>query len=107
MYGSVVAHARPALPGLPTFVGFGHYYDTGDAAGDLRNNYLGPAYDPMTFKPGDPKDEVGLMLTPQLDLPALERREKLLKALDTQVRRLDAAEPLIAGLDQYQQQSFD
>jgi hypothetical protein len=107
MYGSAVARERPAPRGVPSFVAFGHYYDTGDAAGDLRNNFLGPAYDPMTFRPGDARDEVGLMLTPQLDLPALERREALLKALDTQVRRLDAAEPLIAGLDQFQQQSFD
>ena len=49
------------------------------------------------------------MLAPpaQLDLSALERREKLLKSLDQQLRQLDAAEPLIAGLDQFQQSAFD
>lgn len=109
MYGSVVAHERPALPGLPTFVAFGHYYDTGDAAGDLRNNYLGPAFDPLTFKPGDTKNEVGAMLTPpaHLDLSALKKREALLTKLDQQLRKLDAAGPVIAGLDQYQQSAFD
>src|SRR5262249_23104775 len=29
MYGSVVSKELPALPGLPSFVAFGHYYDTG------------------------------------------------------------------------------
>jgi hypothetical protein len=109
MYGSVVAHERPAPPGLPSFVGFGHYYDLGDAAGDLRNNYLGPAYDPLIFKPGDPKNEVGAMLVPpaHLDLSALEKREGLLKSLDQQLRKLDAADAVIAGMDQYQQSAFD
>jgi hypothetical protein len=109
MFGSVVSHERPAPSGLPTFVAFGHYYDTGDNAGDLRNNYLGPAYDPLIFKPGDARNEVGAMLVPpaHLDLSALEKRETLLKTIDKQLRRLDAAEPLIAGLDKYQQSAFD
>src|SRR4051794_21495635 len=109
MYGSVVAHERPAPRGVPTFVAFGHYYDTGDNAGDLRNNYLGPAYDPLTFRPGDAKNEIGAMLTPpaQLDLPSMDRRERLLRSLDRQIRRLDAAEPVISGLDRHQQSAFD
>ena len=109
MFGSVVSHERPAPSGVPTFVAFGHYYDTGDAAGDLRNNYLGPAYDPLIFKPGDAKNEVGAMLVPpaQLDLSAMEKREALLKSLDKQLRTLDAADPIIAGLDKYQQSAFD
>ena len=37
----------------------------------------------------------------------MEKREKLLKSLDKQLRALDAADPLIAGLDQYQQSAFD
>jgi hypothetical protein len=109
MFGSVVAHERPALPGLPTFVAFGHFHDAGDSAGDLRNNYLGPAFDPLTFTPGDPKNEVGSMLVPpaHLDLSALAKREALLKSLDQQLRKLDAAEPVIQGLDQFQQSAFD
>jgi hypothetical protein len=105
MYGSVVAHQRPPVPGLPSFVSFGPYTDSGD----LQVNFLGPAYDPLLFKPGDPKDEVATMLVPpaQLDAPSLQRREKLLQALDNQLRRLDAAEPVIAGLDRFQQSAFD
>lgn len=105
MYGSVVAKERPAQRGLPSFVAFGGYRDSGD----LHNNYLGPAYDPMIFQPGDARDEVGAMLVPppQLDLTALNRRENLLQSLDTQIRQLDAAEHLIAGMDQFQQSAFD
>jgi hypothetical protein len=109
MIGSVVSRERPARAGTPTFVAFGHYYDAGDSAGDLRNNYLGPAYDPMIFQPGNPRDEVGAMLAPpaHLDVSGLARRENLLRSLDTQVRRLDASEHLIAGLDRFQQSAFD
>ena len=60
MYGSVVAKERPATPGLPSFVAFGPYKESGD----LAVNYLGPAYDPMLFQPGNAKDEVGRMLVP-------------------------------------------
>jgi hypothetical protein len=109
MYGSVLAKERPATPGIPSFVGFGHYYDAGDSAGDLRNNYLGPAYDPMVFQPGNARDEVGAMLAPppQLDLSALQRREGLLQSLDSQIRALEASEHLIAGMDRFQQSAFD
>src|SRR5215470_847809 len=69
MYGSVLSRERPAAPGMPSFVAFGNYRESGD----LHNNYLGPAYDPMTFQPGDARDEVGAMLVPppHLDLSAL------------------------------------
>jgi hypothetical protein len=105
MYGSVVAHERPAERGLPTYVAFGPYMDSGD----LQVNFLGPAYDPLTFRPGDARDEVGTMLVPppQLDVPALQRRERLLQTLDQQIRRLEAAEPVIQGLDHFQQSAFD
>lgn len=109
MYGSVLSKERPAPRGVPNFVAFGHYYDAGDSAGDLRNNYLGPAFDPMIFQPGNQRDEVGAMLAPpaHLDLSGVQRRENLLHALDTQIRRLDAAEPLIEGMDRFQQSAFD
>ncbi|MBI1831814.1 MAG: DUF1501 domain-containing protein [Planctomycetes bacterium] len=105
MYGSVVAKERPAQPGLPSFVAFGTYRESGD----LHHNYLGPAHDPMIFQPGDPRDEVGAMLVPpaHLDLSEMQRRENLLQSLDTQVRRLDASEHLIAGMDRFQQSAFD
>ncbi len=105
MYGSVLAKERPAQVGMPNFVAFGPYRESGD----LHQNYLGPAYDPMIFQPGDPRDEVGAMLVPpaQLDLTALQRRESLLNSLDTQIRRLDAQEHLIGGMDRFQQSAFE
>jgi len=105
MYGSVVAHERPLVQGLPTYVALGPYGD----AGDIHTNYLGPAYDPLAFKPGDPKDEVARMLVPPagLDVPTSQRREEVIRVVDQRLRGLDAAEPLIAGLDRFQQSAFD
>lgn len=105
MYGSVVAKERPAIQGLPTYVALGPYGD----AGDIGINFMGPAYDPLMFKPGDAKDEVASMLVPpaQLEVPAQQKREDLLKVIDQRLRQLDAAEPLIQGLDQFQQSAFD
>jgi hypothetical protein len=105
MYGSVLARERPAVKGLPTYVALGPYGD----AGDIHVNFLGPAYDPLTFRPGDTKDEIGTMLVPpaQLDVPTQQKREALIRVIDQRLRRLDAAEPLIEGLDQFQQSAFD
>ena len=47
------------------------------------------------------------MLTPQLEVPALDKNADLLKALDTKFRRDDAQDELIAGLDQHQQTAFN
>lgn len=105
MYGNVVAKVRPAPQGLPTYVSFGPYKDSGD----LQTHFLGPAYDPLMFAPGDPKDEIARMLTPpaQLTLQQLDDRETLLKSLDGQLRLLDRADPVIEGLDKFQQGAFD
>src|SRR5262249_34615149 len=95
---------------LPPFVAFGDYHDEGDpAAGKTKQNFLGPAYGPMLLRPGADKDEVTALLTPppHLDLSELESRDELRTALDMQVRRLRAAEPAIAALDQFQQSAFD
>jgi hypothetical protein len=105
MYGSVVSKVKPAPRGLPTYVSFGEYKD----AGDLDVHFLGPAHDPLMFSPGDPRDEIAQMLMPpaQLGLKELDDREALLKSLDGQLRSLDKAQPLIEGLDRFQQSAFD
>jgi hypothetical protein len=104
-YGSVVSKVRQPVEGLPTYVSFGPYKDSGD----LQQNYLGPAHDPLMFSPGDARDEIGQMLLPpaQLSLAELQQRDKLLESLDKQLRAVDAAEPLIAGLDKFQRGAFD
>ncbi|HND56499.1 MAG TPA: DUF1501 domain-containing protein, partial [Pirellulaceae bacterium] len=47
------------------------------------------------------------MLTPQLDVPVLDRNIDLLKSLDKKLRTHDANDEVIAGLDQYQQTAFN
>lgn len=105
MYGSVISKIHPGVKGLPSYVSFGPYKDSGD----LQTNFLGPAYDPLMFSPGDARDEIGRMLTPpaQLSLAELDDRDALLRSLDRQLRTLDAAEPVIASLDKFQQGAFD
>jgi hypothetical protein len=106
MYGNVVAKLRPAPRDVPTFVAFG---DIDNHAYGLKVNYLGPSHDPLVFQPEDPKSEVRGMLVPpaELNLSAIERREKLLRSLDRQLRHLDTLDPTVAGLDTFQQTSFD
>jgi hypothetical protein len=105
MYGSVVAKLRPAPAALPSFVALGTIRNH---SGDIDENYLGPAYDPLTFDPEKPADQVRTMLAPpQLDLSAFGRDEELLRSLDQQLRQQDAADATIAGLDQFQQKAFD
>lgn len=104
-YGSVIAKVRPAARELPTYVSFGPYKDSGD----LQEHFLGPAFDPLMFSPGDPKDEITQMLAPpaQLNLADLSDRESLLNNLDRQLRKQGAADPIVAGLDKFQQNAFD
>ncbi|QDU92475.1 DUF1501 domain-containing protein [Lignipirellula cremea] len=105
MYGNVIAKVKPAPRGLPTYVSFGPYKDSGD----LQTHYLGPAYDPLQFAPGDPKDQIARMLTPpaELSIQQLDDRESLLRSLDGQLRTLDRSQPLIEGLDKFQRGAFD
>ncbi|OAI51183.1 hypothetical protein AYO44_17215 [Planctomycetaceae bacterium SCGC AG-212-F19] len=105
MYGSVVAKLKPAQAALPSFVALGTIRNH---SGDIDHNYLGPAYDPLTFDPEKPGDQVRNMLAPaQLDVSALGKDEELRKALDGQLRQLDGKDATIAGLDQFQQKAFD
>ncbi len=106
MYGNVVSMLRPSQREVPTFVAFG---DIDNHAYGLKVNYLGPAYDPLVMQPDDPRDETRSMLLPPpgLDLSAFDRRTELLRSLDTQLRSVEEADPIISGLDRFQQTSFD
>jgi hypothetical protein len=105
MYGSAVAKLRPGPADLPTFA----VLDKIDVHGgnQLATSFLGPAYAPFIFDPTQSKDAISRMLTPQLEMPSFERNADLLKALDTKLRRIDGQDPLIEGLDQYQQTAFN
>jgi hypothetical protein len=105
MYGSVVNKLRPGPKDLPTFAVLDEIdVHTHNA---LSRSFLGSAHAPFVMQPLKDKDAVTKMLTPQLEVPALDKNTDLLKALDTKLRRDDAQDELIAGLDQYQQTAFN
>src|SRR4051812_48117435 len=105
MYGSVVSKLRPGPADLPTFATLGLIdIHTNNA---LAKNFLGPAYAPFIFDPLKDKDAVTRMLSPQLELPAMEKNANLLKKLDSKLRGMDEQDELISGLDRHQQTAFD
>jgi hypothetical protein len=105
LYGSVVTKLRPGPEDLPTFAVF----DKVDAVrgNSFAPSYLGPAYNPFVFDPTRSSDDTAKMLTPQMELPVFARNADLLKAVDNRLRRQDALDPLVAGLDRYQQTAFN
>ncbi len=105
MYGTVVSKLRPGPADLPTFATLG-IIDV-HTINQLATSFLGPAYAPFIFDPTQSKDAISRMLTPQMELPEFQRNADLLKAVDTRLRRLDALDPLVEGLDQYQQTAFN
>lgn len=105
MYGSVISKLQPGSADLPSFAVLGKIdHHIGNA---IASSFLGPAYAPFIFDPTQAKDDIARMLTPQMELPAFQRQADLLKAVDGRLRRQDAVDPLIAGLDQYQQTAFN
>jgi hypothetical protein len=107
MYGSAVSKFRPGPADLPTFATLGivdvHTINT------IAPSFLGPAHSPFIFDPvaAKDKDDVSKMLTPQIEVPSLERNVDLLAALDKGLRRIDKLDPLVEGLDSYQQTAFN
>src|SRR5207237_9225195 len=96
---------RPGPAELPTFAVLDEIdVHTHNA---LSRSFLGPAHSPFVLNPLKDKDSVTRMLTPQLEMPAFEKNADLLKSLDTKLRRMDAQDELITGLDQYQQTAFN
>lgn len=105
MYGSVVNKLRPGPKDVPTFAVLDEVdVHTHNA---LARSFLGSAHAPFVMQPLKNTDAVTKMLTPQLEVPALDKNAALLKALDNKLRRDDAQDELIAGLDQYQQTAFN
>jgi hypothetical protein len=105
MYGSAVSKLRPGPADLPTFATLG-IIDV-HTINAIAPSFLGPAHSPFIFDPVEAKDAISKMLTPQLELPSMERNVDLLKMLDGGLRTIDRLDPLIEGLDQYQQTAFN
>jgi hypothetical protein len=105
MYGSAVSKLRPGAADLPTFAVLGQIdHHIGNS---IASSFLGPAHNPFIFDPFQAKDDIARMLTPQLELPAFQRNVDLLQAVDKRLRKQDALDPVIQGLDQYQQTAFN
>lgn len=105
MYGSVISKLKPGPTELPTFTVLGkidHHINN-----SISSSFLGPAYNPFIFDPLASKDDISKMLSPQMEISAFTRNAELLKSLDQRLRGQDAVDPLIAGLDRYQQTAFD
>ena len=105
MYGSVMSKFLPGADNLPSFTVLGkidHHINN-----SIAGSFLGPAFNPFIFDPLQSKDDIAKMLSPQMELPAFAKNAELLKALDNRLRRQDGVDPLIAGLDKYQQTAFD
>lgn len=106
MYGNVVAKLRPTTKVLPTFVAFG---DIDNHAYGLKQNYLGPTFDPVMINPTDASDETRNMLVPpaELVLDDFDQRSALLQSLDQQLRQNGQLDVTITGLDKFQQTALD
>lgn len=108
MFGSVVAKLFKTARDLPAFVELG---DINNNAEGLKENYLGPAFNPLSVSlDEDPKrnrEARADLLRLQIELPDFERNAELLRALERQFRQQDQDDELLAGLDQFQQKGLD
>jgi hypothetical protein len=105
MYGSVISKLKPGPADLPTFATLGKIdHHIGNA---IAGSFLGPAHSPFIFDPAQKSDDISQMLTPGMELSALARNAELLAAVDGRLRAQDSLDPLVAGLDQYQQTAFN
>jgi hypothetical protein len=105
MFGSAITKFKPGPKELPTFAVLGkidHHINNA-----IAGSFLGPAFNPFIFDPQQSKDDIAKMLAPQMEVPAFTKNAELLKALDGRLRRQDKLDPVIAGLDSYQQTAFD
>src|SRR5437588_7184298 len=96
MYGSAVSKFRPGPADLPTFATLG-IVDV-HTINAIAPSMLGPAHSPFIFDPVAAKDDISKMLTPQIELPSLDRNAELLKALDGALRKGEQLDPLVEGL---------
>lgn len=102
--GSVAsALIGPNVPGMPAYVNLPNRLELGKAA------YLGASHNPFYPEndPNSPNFQVrNLKLQGQLDLHRLDRRQQLLKEVDTLRRDVDTKGDL-AGLDKFYHDAFE
>ena len=101
-YGSVVTKELGGPEDLPPNVAVG--------GGRQKAGYLGVRFAPITTtkapKPGQPYSIRGVSLQQGLTISDAERRQNLLKDLDTTFREAEKNDQLLDGLDRFGQQAY-
>lgn len=100
-YGAVVSKERPSGRELPTFVAIPNSVQ--------RPGYLGVRYAPLNTgtspRAGQPFSVRGLSMAGGLTVSDVERRQRLLHALDQKFASIESNDQLLEGLDQFGQQA--
>ncbi|HET6881370.1 MAG TPA: DUF1501 domain-containing protein, partial [Pirellulales bacterium] len=102
-YGAVVSKELPGTSDLPPFVAIPNT--------PQRAGYLGVRYAPLstnaTPQVGKPFTVRGVAISGGLTLEKVARRQKLLGELDTLFAGYEAANGLVDGLDQFDEQAYE
>ncbi|MFK7734673.1 MAG: DUF1501 domain-containing protein [Pirellulaceae bacterium] len=102
-YGAVMTKEYSVDPELPPFVAI--------PSGEQRSGFLGIQYSPMNTgrapSVGKPFSVRGITLNNGITVDQIERRQGLLKDLDTTFRSLETSDQLVMGLDRFNQKAFD
>ena len=102
-FGSVVARELPAASDLPSFVAVPN--------ANQGPGHLGVKYAPLvtnsTPRPGRPFNVRGITLGGGVTLNEIERRQSLLRDLDTKFSAIQKNDDLLSGLDKFSQKAFD
>lgn len=101
-YGSVVTKELPSDPDLPPYVAI--------PATEWSAGYMGDSFAPFKTnavpKPGQPFSVRGISLAQGVTLDKVNRREQLLKDVDTRFREVDTNSQLLDALDSFSQQAY-
>lgn len=101
-YGAVIAKELGGQPDLPHFVAVPNTPQGG--------GYLGPAYGPLrtgaTPKIGRRFSIRGLDLEKGITLEDVRQRQNLLARFDTALSDIDPRDPLVSGLDEFNQRAY-
>ena len=102
-YGSIVMKERPHEPDLPPYVAI--------PTTEWNAGYMGDAFAPFSTnaipKPGQPFAVRGITLAEGISTDKVNRREQLLKKIDTAFRSVETNSQLLEALDTFGQQAFN
>ena len=101
-YGAVVCKERAVENDIPPFVAI--------PSGGQRSGFLGIQYAPMNTaaspQQGRPFNVRGISLGAGVTVEQLDRRQNLLKDLDTKFASMDGHDQLLTGLDRFSDKAF-